>query len=294
MKKILILGGNGFTGRNLKEYLLSTGKYIVLAPARQELDLLNEREVAEYLSSHPIDVVFHCAIFVPRTLQEEQEILEKDLRIFLNLEKHSDKYKKMFYMGSGAEYDKSQDISVVREEETGRRIPENQYGFAKYIIGKMIENSSNIYNFRIWGLFGKYEDWWTTFISGCCCKAIKGYPLSIRQDVYFDYLWVNDFCKIAEWAIAHEFKYHTYNAGSGNRILLSEIAKYVKKISGKEIDIIICRPGLGKEYTADSRRLREEYGKDYHTPIEDAIRNLYQWYEENEDIIDIQKLIYQN
>lgn len=294
MKKILILGGNGFTGRNLKEYLLSTGKYIVLAPARQELDLLNEREVAEYLSSHLIDVVFHCAIFVPRTLQEEQEILEKDLRIFLNLEKHSDKYKKMFYMGSGAEYDKSQDISVVREEETGRRIPENQYGFAKYIIGKMIENSSNIYNFRIWGLFGKYEDWWTTFISGCCCKAIKGYPLSIRQDVYFDYLWVNDFCKIAEWAIAHEFKYHTYNAGSGNRILLSEIAKYVKKISGKEIDIIICRPGLGKEYTADSMRLREEYGKDYHTPIEDAIRNLYQWYEKNEDIIDIQKLIYQS
>ncbi|MCM1256284.1 MAG: NAD-dependent epimerase/dehydratase family protein [Roseburia sp.] len=292
MKKILILGSKGFIGRNLKEYFLRSGDFKVLAPTHQELDLLDVCAVKEYLEKNPIDVVFHCAVFGAKTILEEPFILERNLRLFYNLEKCHRLYDKMIYFGSGAEFDKRFDICSVKEEEIGKSIPTSPYGLAKYIIGKQIESSDNIYNFRIWGMFGKYEEWQTTFISGCCCKAIKGYPLSIRQDAVFDYLWIDDFCKIAEWSVTHNFKYHTYNLGSGNKIKLSQLAEIVLKVCGKRLDTFICKDGLGKEYTADSSRFLEEYGAEYSTPIEIAVGELYKWYEENQKEIDMLELIY--
>ncbi len=292
MKTILILGSTGFIGRNLKEWFEKKKQYTVLCPNRKELDLLDENMADSFLAAHKIDVVFNCAIFSPKSEMEELEVIEKDLRMFLNLEKNKDKFGKMFYFGSGAEYDKTKPIVQVKETDIGKSIPKSRYGMVKYVIGQMIDGSDNIYNIRIWGLFGKYEDWWTTFISNCCCKAIKDYPISIRKDTYFDYLWIEDFCRIAEWAVGHEFESHTYHAGSGRRILLSEIAKIVRDVSGRELDIVICNEGLGNEYTADSSRLMKEYGKDYVTPMETAIRELYTWYETHPEIISMQKLIY--
>lgn len=292
MKSILILGATGFVGKNLKEYFYKKKKYLILTPTHSELDLLKEQSVKAYLEKNKIDVIFHCAIFSPKSEQEEQDVIKKDLEMFLNLEKNKDKFQKMFYLGSGAEYDKTRDIVNAKEEDIGSNIPKSNYGLAKYIIGKIIENSSNIYNLRIWGMFGKYEDWWTTFISNCCCKAIKNYPISIRKDTLFDYLWIDDFCKIADWAVEHEFKYHTYNVGSNRKIRLSELAELVRKICNKNIEIIICNEGMGNEYTADSTRLLEEYGKDYVTPIETAVQQLYCWYERNQEIIDMRTLIY--
>ena len=292
MKKILILGGTGFIGRNLREYLSAKGKYEVLSPTRNELNLLCEREVDSYFEKNKIDIVFHCGIFVPKSIQEQEKIIENDLRMFYNVSKHCNKYEKMIYIGSGAEFGKNQDICQVSEKEIGRRIPIDAYGFAKYVIGREIDNSQNIYNFRIWGLFGKYEDWWTTFISGCCCKAIKRYPISIRKDTYFDYLWIDDFCKVLEWAIEHELIFHTYNVGSGSRVLLSDIAKYVKRISGNNVDIIICNDGLGLEYTTDNTRLLNEFGEKYATSLFESIACVYEWYEQHEELINMQKLIY--
>ena len=49
-------------------------------------------------------------------------MIEKDLRMFLNLEKNKDKFGKMFYFGSGAEYDKTKPIVQVKETDIGKSI----------------------------------------------------------------------------------------------------------------------------------------------------------------------------
>lgn len=56
---IFITGGTGFIGRNLKEQL--GDKYKIYAPSHQELELLDERKVSDYLKKHHFDVVIHCA-----------------------------------------------------------------------------------------------------------------------------------------------------------------------------------------------------------------------------------------
>lgn len=326
MLNILILGGNGFIGKNLKEYFATKDDLQVWAPGRAELNCLSEEAVEDYLKAHHFDIVIHGAIFVPHTPEEKVsgKILENDLRMFYNFQKYSDLYGKMFYFGSGAEYDKRSDIVSVREygkvqgeskqgrpsdempagekdilrgPEEAHRIPDTEYGFAKYIIHQQILKSENIYNFRVFGLFGKYENWRTTFISGACCKAVSGLPISIRKNVYFDYLYIDDFCKIFDRMMRKELKYHEYNMCSGKKYDLLSLAKIVAGISeqktGKRPEIFVCQEGLAPEYTASNERLLEEIGGYEFLPIDQAVAQLYQWYEQHSDIIEIYPLLYQ-
>lgn len=261
MKKILILGANGFVGKNLKEYLSQfADEYILQTPSSKELNLLNEKDVKNYLNDNYFDVVINAAVCNPirGNRIDNQTELEQDLRMYYVLKKYNNLYGKMLYFGSGAEFDKTEDIVAVTENDFNNNIPLTQYGLAKYIIGQDIESSKNIYNLRIFGLFGKYENWRTTFISGACCKALKGLPITIRQNVYFDYMYIDDFCKIIKWFIDNESKHHTYNITTGKKVDLVTIAETINRLVENPVPIYVCKSGLANEYTADNKRLSLE------------------------------------
>ena len=153
--------------------------------------------------------------------------------------------------------------------------------------------SKNIINLRLFGIYGKYEYWPFKFISISCCKAIKGIPISIKQNVYFDFLFIEDFCKIIEWFIFNRPIYKDYNVSTGTKIDLFTLAQKVVKVSGKNLPIYVCRNGLDKEYSSNNRRLIQEIGNFKFTDVDVAIEKLYDWYYENEGIIDLYPLLYQ-
>lgn len=296
MKNLLILGGNGFAGKNLCEYFGQfPSEYSVASPNSTELDLLDENKVTDYLRRGSFDVVINAAICNTRRssyVQNSRE-LDCDLRMYYNLERCSDMYGKMLYFGSGAEYDKRFPICSVTEKDIGRSIPVTDYGLAKYIIGKSIDQSRNVYNLRIFGLYGKYENYGTTFISGACCKALKGLPITIRQNVYFDYLYIADFCKIVKHFIDNDVKYHTYNIVSGSRIDLMSIAQLVKEVCRASVPIYVCCDGLANEYTASNLRLLEEIREFKYSDFTDCIEDLVGFYRGIIDQINILNLLYQ-
>ncbi len=295
MKKILITGATGFVGRNVKEYLEQHNReYQIYAPSSKELDCLDEVRVGKFLKEHHFDYVLHFAVYGDGIdhSKDGTRILDYNLRIFLNFYKNAEFFGKMYYTGSGAEYDKRRDIASVTEEEIGSAIPVDAYGLMKYTIGQLIEQSKNIYNFRLFGIFGKYEYYPTKFISNVCCKALKGLPLTMRQNVYFDYLWVDDFCRMVECFLHHEPRFHTYNMVSGRRVSLLEICETLTRISGRKLPIYVCREGLANEYTASNERLLREYADCVITPLEQAVGELYQWYAQREEKIDLYKLLY--
>ena len=296
--KILITGGSGFVGRNVKEYLEEKNAhgahYEIFAPSSRELDCVDETAVTEYLKKNRFDVILNFAVYAdtPENDRDASRILEYNLRIFHNFAKNKDHYGRMFYTGSGAEFDKRNDIHLAREEEVGKTIPVSQYGLMKYTVNEIIEHTDNIYNIRIWGLYGKYEYYPTKFISNICCKTIKGLPLSIRQNVYFDYLWIEDFLKMIDAFLEADLKYHSYNMCTGEPIDLVSLAHIVQEVSGKDTGLYVCREGLAKEYTASNERLLEQLGGFSYTPVKEAVGKLYDWYAQHEDIIDTYKLIY--
>lgn len=293
--KVLITGASGFVGKNVKEYLLKKG-YNVSFPGSKELDCLDGKSVKEHLEKNNYDVILHFAVYgdgIDKT-KDGTKILEYNLRMFWNFANCQHLYGKMIYTGSGAEYDKRYPITYVTEEELEKHtLPVDSYGLMKYTVNSVIENSKNIYNLRLFGIFGKYEYWKTKYISNLCCKSIKNLPLSMRKNCFFDYLWIEDFCVLLEkFILLDKPKYHVYNAVSGKRIDLYTIAETVKKISGKENEIIICQQGYANEYTASNRRIMEEIPDMVFTDMEKAIEKLYRWYEENQEKIDIYSLIY--
>lgn len=291
MKKILITGSNGFIGKNLSEGLIND--YEIHALKRDNLDLLNTEAVQEYLAKNNFDVVIHTAnTNSTRNINTTSyEIIDRNLRMFFNLERSKEYYGKMYYFGSGAEYDMRSYIPNMDEEYFGQNIPQDPYGFSKYIMSQETMKNNNIYDLRLFGVFGKYEEWERRFISNAICRCIYDLPITIKQNVYFDYLYVDDLVNIMKWFIENTPQNKHYNVCTSDKISLLELGKKVLQRSGKNLDIIISQPGLKKEYTGCNKRLLKEMKYVNFTSIDSAINNLYEYYLTNKKHINIKKLL---
>ncbi|MDD4938203.1 MAG: NAD(P)-dependent oxidoreductase [Candidatus Shapirobacteria bacterium] len=292
MKKlnILLTGGSGFIGKNILEQRKE--KYNIIAPSHDSLDLLDTETVDNFFEENKIDIVIHCAnIGGLRSDLNVDNMFKDNLKMFFNIIKNKDKVKKIISLGSGAEYDKSSDIKEVRESKFDLKIPKDNYGFYKYICSKYIENSSNIYCLRLFGIFGKYEDYRVKFISNIICKYIYKQPLNMIQDAYFDYLYIDDFVKILDFFINTNPKFNIYNIGTGKRISLLSIAKKINNLDKYSLKINVQKKGLNKEYTCNNKRLVAEFNNINFTKIEDSLVYLYNYYKQSIDTLDKRSIL---
>ncbi len=289
-KTILITGGSGFIGKNLIEQLQPN--YNILAPHHQELELLDQDSVQAYFKNNKIDVVIHSAT-VPahRKIKEPKDIAYKNLRIFFNIARNSRQFAKMIFLGSGAEYGTQAEVSNARECDFDRIVPEDEHGFSKYICSKYIEQADNIINLRLFGIFGKYEDYQIRFISNAICKALFDLPITLNQNRKFSYLFIDDLGPIVEYFIENKAKHKIYNIVPSEKTELLALAEQVKKISGKKLEIKVKNPGLGKEYTGNNNLLMAEMKNLKFTPLEQALKQLYAWYEGHKDTINKELLM---
>lgn len=280
MKKILILGANAFIGRNLTEHLQE--KYQIAMPTREELDLLDATAVSDFLRGSNFDVVIHSANVNKGRRAEisSYDVLDGNLRMFYNLERCADYYGKMLYFGSGAEYDMRNYIPNMKENYFGNHVPVDSYGFSKYIMSKSCIEKDNIYDLRLFGVFGKYEEYNRRFISNAICRALKGFSITINRNMYFDYLWIDDLSRIMEWFIENKPLYQHYNVCRGERVDLLSLSEMVKKALNAKCEIQIAEPGWKLEYTGNNQRMLQEMGEFEFTDLEVAVLKLCEYYRE--------------
>lgn len=287
---LLLTGGSGFIGRNICEQFAD--RHSVHAPTSRELDLTDERAVSDYFARNMVDAVIHSAVRPGhRNAGDTSNQMFVNTRMFFNLMRHADRFGKMIFLGSGAVYDVRQPMYKVSEGYFDTHVPVDEHGFSKYIIAKYAEKSENVVKLRLFGIFGRYEDYAIRFISNAICKSLFDLPITIRQNRRFDYLYVDDLMPVLEHFIRHDSRHTSYNVTPDNAVELLAVAEIVRQRSGKDIPIIVGQPGLGAEYSGDNSRLREEIPTIAFTPLVEAIDRLYSWYEENIKMIDREKLL---
>lgn len=290
--KILITGASGFIGRNLYEYLSGRG-YEVMAPGHRELDLLSEESVREYLHAHKFNLVLHSAnINTSRNKTNgAYESLDGNIRMFLNLEKCADLYDRMYYFGSGADYDRNHYIPYMKEEYFGEHVPTDHYGLSKYVMARMTDLHTNVYEFRLFGVYGLYEEWERRFISNAICRSLLGMDITIEKHMLFDYLWMDDLNKIMEYLIENPPKERHYNICRGEHIDLYDLALMVQRLTGTSSEIKLGGEGWKTEYSGENSKLLAEIGGFEFTPYETTVQVLIDYYKEHLGEIDPEKLV---
>lgn len=280
---ILITGSTGFIGKNLVEDLKKfPEEFTLFYPAHRELELLDTDKVSKYLKNHKIKVVVHCASAGGSRKnnydRRHKDIGHKNLKMFFNLAYCLKDIQRMIVLGSGAEYDCRHYQKQMAEDYFGTHIPDDQYGFSKYVISKFIEKSEKIINLRLFGVFGQHESYEYKFISNAIVKNILGLPIVINQNVFFDYLFINDLVKIIVKFLKKPLAHKFYNVTPGVPVDLLKIAREINRLADRPSKIVVKNRGLNTEYSGDNRRLLKELGQFRFTPFEEALEKLYFWY----------------
>jgi GDP-L-fucose synthase len=283
--KILVTGGSGFIGRNLAEQYAR--RHEIAAPSRAELNLLDAGAVQTYLEHHRFDLVIHAA--TDRSTRRSgggPELLHRNCRMFLNLARNQQAFGRMLFLSSGAVYDREHAGPLVCEDDFDARVPADDYGFSKYICAKACAGMERVYELRLFGVFGRFEDWQVRFISNACCRAVWDMPIVLRQNVFFDYLDVEDLAPILECFAVKTLRYRHYNVCTGRAVDLLSLARTVLAAAGKSLEISILNEGLGNEYSGSNARMLAELPGFRFREIEDSTTALFQWYSARKGEID--------
>jgi UDP-glucose 4-epimerase len=287
---ILLTGQNGFIGRNLWEQMRQ--RHDILAPRRRELDLTDSDAVTQYLETHRVDAVIHSATTAGhRNAPQVPDLAARNIRMFLNLARNSTLFGRMIYLSSGAIYDMRYDIVRAREEEYAEHVPVDAHGFSKYVIAELLEACRNIVELRLFGVFGRYEDYSIRFISNAICKSLCGLPITIKQNRRFDYVYVDDLVPVLEHFLEHSAAHKSYNVTSDETVELKFLAEEVRRYAAQDVDVFVQQPGMGPEYSGDNTRLKRELGDLPFAPLLQNVEKLLLWYRTNASAIDRTKLL---
>lgn len=245
--KLLITGGNGNIAKMIKNRL--SNEFDIACISRHDFDMLNSLMVEKYLLENKFDVLIHTAIKGGRrTKEESDDSVYQNLLMFENLIKFAHNFKLIVNFDSGAIYDRATDIYCRKEEEL-LTIPNDYYGFSKYLIYKRTLQYDNVINFRIFNIFHANEEP-DRFVKSCFLAKKNGTNVTIFQDKYFDFMYEDDFIKIVKFYIENysDKLPKTFNLSYSTKYKLSDIAKI---IMGKSEQIIINDNVCSNNYCGD-------------------------------------------
>lgn len=252
--RILITGGNGNIATIIKNSL--SDHYEIVNPSHSELDLLDISSIQSFIDNHEnFDILFHTAIIGGRrTKTEEYDVFYKNIRMMENVLRFENKFKMIINLDSGAIYDRNTDI-MNRTEEDIFTVPDDFYGFSKYVIYSRSMQYKQCINFRIFNIFHELEEE-NRFIKMCFIAKQNNSNVIIHADKYFDFVYKDDFVKIVKYYIDNCDKQHTLdktlNICYDRKYLLSDVAKLILPPSQILIDTI----DLSHNYCGDNSKLR--------------------------------------
>jgi len=279
MINVVITGGNGFLGREIIDYFSDCKAIRVIPTDRRKLDPTSYESTKNFFKTEKVDFVIHTAVKGgKRGHIESVEDLFDNIHMVENLLKFKHQYKALFNFCSGAAFDRKANIVQAKEEEILTSLPADYYGLSKNLISRKSQGSERgIYNLRLFGCFGKYEES-QRFIKNSITNLLKGGSIEIHQDKDMDFFYSEDVCKVIEYLMENNDSGNIdkdYNLCYKKKYRLSDIAKVILDVVGlSDRNVIIHHDGMSNSYTGDSSRL-EKLKIDF-VGLEEGIRRCHE------------------
>ena len=246
MKKILILGSEGFIGKNLVK-LLSNKKYIDLhcisrnkVRNKTQLNLLNFKILQKYILDLSPDVIINLASAKNGSKGNLKKI-NYDLPKFLIQTIYCDfkmRETRLILFGSAMEY-KSKKTLIL---ETDTLMKKNTYSETKilqsrYFLKAIKKFKTNIILIRPFNVVGEDMSAESPIID--IMKKIIALKHNDKLktgklDIYRDFIDVKDLCRAIYLLIKKGKRNQIYNVCSGKRVLMKNIVKNLLKFQKKK------------------------------------------------------------
>ena len=296
MRRILVLGGNGFIGKNLCDYLASKGEEVysfdIKNPEKRNKDVIYcEGDFFDDYTLKNIvkdkDVIFHAICTLNPGNSNDKYIMGYE-RDFIQTIKLCDFIKdsdtKMIFLSSGGTVYGNQEVMPISEDTFPK--PINHYGNLKLCI----ENTIRTINYqakkkmiiaRIANPYGPGQDYCrgVGFIDAVIRRTLEHTDIEIWGDgsVVRDYIYIEDVCKMLYALVGYEGQYDVFNLSSDQGKSQNEIIELVKKIN-PEVNVVYknSRTVDAKKIVLDNSRIMSEIDIDI-TDIEDGIRMYYDY-----------------
>lgn len=247
---ILVTGGGGFVGSKITQHLLACGNTLY-APSRDELDLIDLISVQTWFSNNRVDAVVHCALSGREVLSStDPTFLSDGLIMFRNLWLHRHLYETLVNLGSAYELDLSKNNSMVTEAAFLNQLPITSYGYAKNIAARIIKETDNFYNLRLFGVFHETEK------DNRFLKIVKTRnSVVIPNDTYMDYIYLEDIFPVVDRVLSGTCPYKDINVVYNHKYRLSELAYMLCDILGLSKERITISNQGSNHLTGDWTRL---------------------------------------
>ena len=249
MRKILVLGGNGFLGRNLCEYLAGKGEAVysfdMMMPEvkREGITYLSGDFFDDYTLEHIVqgmDVIYHAICTLNPGNSNEKYIMgyERDFVQTAKLCSYiQDTDCRLIFFSSGGTVYGNQEVQPITEDAVP--VPINHYGNLKLCV----ENTIRTFNFqmkknmliaRISNPYGPGQDYHkgVGFIDAVLRRSLEGEPIEIWGDGenVRDYIYIDDLCQMLYALIDYHGKDAVFNLSSGVGTSQNEIVAIVQGI----------------------------------------------------------------
>lgn len=300
MRKILVLGGNGFLGKNLCTYLADNGEkvYSFDMALPEEADKRIEYIAGDFFDDYTLekivkgmDVVYHAICTLNPGNSNDKCIVGYE-RDFVQTAKLcyylKDTECRMIFFSSGGTVYGNQKIQPITEDAVP--VPINHYGNLKLCI----ENTIRTFNFqmkknmlvaRISNPYGPGQDYHkgVGFIDAAIKRALAGETIEIWGDgsVVRDYIYIDDLCKMLYALIDYHGDTEVFNLSSNTGVSQNDIVEILKGLA-PEVNVVY-KPGRSvdaKKIILDNSRIHKIC--DFQpVSIEEGITNYYEYIKEN-------------
>jgi GDP-L-fucose synthase len=299
--KIFVAGHKGLVGSAIVRNLKENGYTNILTKTRQELDLLNQKDVLDFFEDQKPEYVFDAAARVGGIYANDTfsgDFIYENIQIQTNLinSSYQSGVEKFLFLGSVCIYPKFAEVPVKEESLlTGHLEPTNDaYAIAKISGIKMLQAYRKQYGFKsvslmpsnLYGIGDNFHPKNGHVIP----SMMQKFNNSDGKSVTFwgdgtpmrEFLYADDLADGCIFAMEHFENAELINIGSGENVTIANLAKTLASIVGYigDIEWDTTRPNGTPNRPLDYSKMTELGWKPKHS-LHQGLKKTYQWFIEN-------------